>query len=144
MGEEVFQLHVATPTYATHPVLSSTRCYFVAGVQEGLLSLLVCNRVYARGSSLPDGVSQGTLSLLVIHRIFSLLLLHKFPTLRFYHGNQTKAISVKTLKTRWQLWSRGHPSATVSTQIAQGFGRRSQKLVFKMAATVAILDFHSA
>ena len=33
--------------------------------------------------------------------------------------------------------SRGH-HLCVSTQIAQGFGRRSQKLVFKMAAMAAI------
>ena len=33
---------------------------------------------------------------------------------------------------------------SVLTQIAQWFGWRSQKLVFKMAAMVAILDFQSA
>ena len=32
----------------------------------------------------------------------------------------------------------------VSTQIAQRFGLKSQKLVFKMAAMSAILDFQSA
>ena len=32
----------------------------------------------------------------------------------------------------------------VSTPIAQEFGRRSQKLVMKMAAMVAILDLQSA
>ena len=58
----------------------------------------MCNRVlfscwYARGSSFEAGASQGLLSLLV---------LHKFPTLKFYHGNQTKqAVSeMKTFKTK--------------------------------------------
>ena len=51
----------------------------------------------------------------------SLLVLHKFPTLKFYHGNQTKeAISKKMFKNKmaavvtiFDLGSRGHRVATV-------------------------------
>ena len=45
MGEEVFQLHVATPTptpYATYLM----SLYKTREAQHGLLSLLVCNRVF--------------------------------------------------------------------------------------------------
>ena len=52
------------------------------------------------GFSFPAGASQGFLSLLVLHRVLfpcwcfacflSLLGLHRFPTLKFCHGNQTK------------------------------------------------------
>ena len=78
MGEEVFQLHVATPTYATHPIsLYKTRdklimvffpCWcitgsFSTGMQQGLLSLLVCKTVFfpfwcLTGSSFPASASQ--------------------------------------------------------------------------------------
>ena len=55
MGEEVFQLHVATPTYATCPVSLYKR-----QAHHGIFSLLVHNRVFlcrhATGSSFPDGV----------------------------------------------------------------------------------------
>ena len=77
LGEE-FQLHVATPTYATHPMsLYKTRdklimvifpCWcttgpFSTGMQQGLLSLLVCKSVFfpfwcLSGSSFPAGASQ--------------------------------------------------------------------------------------
>ena len=60
MGEEEFQLHVAPPTYATHPMsLYKTRdklsrlsllvpsmVFFSAGAQWGLLSFLVHNSVF--------------------------------------------------------------------------------------------------
>ena len=54
MGEEVFPMHVGTPTYPTHPMsrykvrqdTSSIGSSFPAGAQQGLLSLLVCNRVF--------------------------------------------------------------------------------------------------
>ena len=125
MGEEVFQLHVATPTkcYTSYvklnrvflPCWCATGSSFPAGVEQGILSLLVCNRVFfpcwcATGYSFPAGVQQGLLFLLVCKRIFfpcccftghffpagdshsllSLRVLHKFPTLKVYHGNQTK------------------------------------------------------
>ena len=131
-----------------------------------ILSQLVCNNVffscwYAKGSSFIAGASQGALSLLVIHRVFCSFpagdsqglfsLLHKFPTLKFYHGNQTKqAVSeLKTFKNQDDgcgghlgflghslsyFRSRGHPVTTVCFNSNQ-FGWRSQKLVFKMAAT---------
>ena len=67
MGEEVFQLHVATPTYATNTMpldkarqeISLTMVFF-AGSQKGLHSMLVPTR-----SSFPAGVQQGLLYLLM-------------------------------------------------------------------------------
>ena len=77
MGEEVFQLHVAAPTYTTcpkslykarqaqqlFPCWCATVSFFPAGVQKGLLSLLVCKRVFfscwcSTGSSFPAGALQ--------------------------------------------------------------------------------------
>ena len=71
MGEEVFQLHVATPTYATRPMYSSTGPFF----------LLVRNRVFfagwcATGSSFPSCMKDDLLSLRVLHMVF-------FPCWRF-------------------------------------------------------------
>ena len=70
MGEQVFQLHVATPTYDTHPTslyrarqeTNSTGTSFPTDTQQGLLSLLVPKRIYfpcwcAIESSLPAGAS---------------------------------------------------------------------------------------
>ena len=70
MGEEVFQLHVATPTYATYPLSlykarQETTSTGNAGAQHGLLSLLVQ------------------------------VVIYKLPTLKFCHGNQTKWPLVK-------------------------------------------------
>ena len=86
MEEEVVQLHVATPTYATHPVslqghrkasspgssfpagvLVLIRSSFPAGAKQGFLSLLVLNR-----SSFLAGAKQGFLSLLMLKRSSSL------------------------------------------------------------------------
>ena len=69
MGEEVFQLHVATPTYATRSMslykarqeTSSTGSSFPTGAQQGLLPLLGANE-----SSFPADASS---------------------TLKFCHGN---------------------------------------------------------
>ena len=73
---------------------------FPVGMQEDLLSLLVLHRV-----SFPHRDSQG---------LPSLLVLHKFPILKFYHDNQIKqAVSEKIFKN-------------------------------KIAAVIAILDFQSA
>ena len=79
MEEEVFQLHVATPTDATCRPMSlyKTRdklnmvffpCWCTTGsfstdLQRGLLSLLLCTRVFSpflclNGSSFPVGASQ--------------------------------------------------------------------------------------
>ena len=109
-------MHVATPTYATCPMLSSRGSSFPAVVQQGVLFLLVCKRIFFpywcfTGCSFPAGDSQGFLSLLV---------LHKFPISKFCHGHQTKqAVSEKkTFKNKMvailDFGSRGHPVATVS------------------------------
>ena len=87
LGEEAFHLHVATPIYVKlirvfFPCWYATGSSFPAGVQPGFFSCWYARGFsYPAGASLPAGDSQGLLSLLV---------LHKFPTLKFYHGNQTK------------------------------------------------------
>ena len=87
MREEIFQLHVATPTYATCPMsLYKTRdklnmvffpCWyttgsFSAGMQQSSYSANM------QKSSFPSGAEMG---------LFSLLVLHKFL---ICHGNQKK------------------------------------------------------
>ena len=71
MGEEEFQLHVATPTYATHPM----SLYNTRQAQQDCLSLLVLNRSSVpagvqKGSSFPAGAYLGLLSLLVLTWVF--------------------------------------------------------------------------
>ena len=75
MGEEVFQLHVATPAYATHPMsLYKAR-----------------HKTISTGSSFPAGVQKGHIVLLVPKKgLLSLLVLYRFPYLKVCHGNQTK------------------------------------------------------
>ena len=80
MGEEVFQLHVAIPTYATCPM----SLYKTRQTQQGFLSWR------ATGSSFPAGVQKGLLYLLV---------LYKFPTLKFCIGNCTKWLLVINIQT---------------------------------------------
>ena len=127
MGEEVFQLHVATSTYATRPmslykarqetrnrVFFPYRCTtgssFSAGVQQGLLSLLMHYRVFLpclciTGSSSPAVASKNLLSLLV---------LHKFPTLNF---------AMATKQTKWPLvikhikWVENHQMIITATSL---------------------------
>ena len=74
-------------------------CYTSYVLCKAQLSLLVRNRVFfpsgvqqdlfLHGSSVPAGDSQGLLSLLV---------LHKFPTLKFYYVNQTSGFREDILK----------------------------------------------
>ena len=69
--EKVFQWHVATPTYATHPMpfykARQEACLtFPNGVQHGPLSQLMYNRVF-----FPAGASQGLISLLLLYTVLS-------------------------------------------------------------------------
>ena len=79
MAEKVFQLHVATPTYATHPNMSlyktreetssiesqSKGSSFSVGVQQARIPCWC-----ATGSSFPACEQNGVLSLPVLHRVF--------------------------------------------------------------------------
>ena len=58
---------------------------FSAGVQQVFFPCCC-----AKGSSFPAGASQGILSAGSLQGLVPLLVLHKFPTLKFCHGNQTK------------------------------------------------------
>ena len=105
MGEKVFQLHIATPAYATPVSLyktkqetSSTGTSFPACAQQGLFPLLVhkiffpcwcAPRVFfpcwcTTRSFFPAGAHQGLLSLL------GWFIIYKVPTLKFCHCNKTK------------------------------------------------------
>ena len=74
MGEEVFQLHVATPTYAPRPM----SLYKARQEKRPTGSFFPAHHYrvfpcwYATGSSFPAGVQES-----------SLLVLYKFPTLNF-------------------------------------------------------------
>ena len=65
MGEEVFQLHAATSTYATHPMS------LYKASHEKKLNKVFFHCLYLTESSFPTGALQGFLSL---------LMLYKFPT----------------------------------------------------------------
>ena len=129
MGEEVFQLHVATPTYiyATHPdkaplgLLSSqvrnrvffpcgcaTVSSFPAGAQQGILLLLVCNRVffscrYARGSAFPAGASE----------LSYFLILPWQPNKTSSFREAVVPFCISNRHSLSYFRSRGHPVATV-------------------------------
>ena len=137
--------------------------------QRGLLSLLVRDRDFfpywrETGSSVLAGMQEDLLSLPLLHRVF--IPCWWFTGSSFFAGashiSYFKIIPWQPNKTSgFRGEDRGHlgfPIGTVLsifdlevilllqsvwTQIAQRF-RKSQKLVFKMAAMAAILDFQSA
>ena len=112
-------------------------------MQEDLLSLLPLH--------VPAGDSQSILSLLV---------LHKFPAIIFSMvTHQNKRFQRQDIKKIQDGGCGGHLGflvlaifnleiilllQCVSSQIALRFRRRSEKLVFKMAAMVTILKFQTA
>ena len=98
MGEEVFQLHVVTPTYATG--VHVLRLFTKSDKKQTQQNLLSSFSAGVQPSSFPAGEKKGLLSLLVLYRVFfpagasqgllSLLMLYKFSPLKFCHADQTK------------------------------------------------------
>ena len=88
IGEEVFQLHVATPIYASQSM-------FIYKARQKKKERKKLNMIFfpcwcTTGSSFPAGVQKGNLSLLLINRASFPAGALQISTLKFCQGNQTK------------------------------------------------------
>ena len=110
-----------------------------------------------------DGCHGGHLGFLIgtILAIFDLQVTLMLPTYFKVNKPFCSGEEMKNRFSRWPPWwhlgfpigtilaiffsiSHPHASYQVSSQLAFGFRRRSEKMIFKMATMAAILDFRSA